>query len=423
MFPLITYTPDLGGHGAFTMGEERGNELENLERSDGEDGEEMGDYYGIPLTRREIRALEALAEVLGEPIPPRTAVEWPSPIEMTENLRARDVQTSIPLGVRIDGDHVVEMITWHRQTDHNDYWPLPPVIGTLRWLKIINNYDLTSFCRGFDTLPETERFAVLEILHNIFFDEGDYLVQFYIERGHVVKIDLGWEIYLTQMPASVANFSHIREIEMTESHVMAILEEFGQLKNLERLDLSLFWLKKLPESFGSLKNLKYLRLDQRDYPLTAKYQEFHFPSSMVNLQRLETLILTNFGLESVPEFIGQLRNLKVLDLSGNKMISAIPRSFYNLPITTAITIDPKALAGDEEGFNRIVEKIEANLPLSFFEREHPRLISWATRVEAVCIKQLTLNSNIATTAKAMLMHLRSVSLLSKDGEHILSVWL
>ncbi len=87
-------------------------------------------------------------------------------------------------------------------------------------------------------------------------------------------------------------------------------ESFGEMKNLEELDLSNLSLKKLPRSFSNLKNLKTLNLGYNDFE--------SFPIQLFELENLEVLNLKLSQLDSIPPGIGRLANLRTLILDDNK---------------------------------------------------------------------------------------------------------
>ncbi len=87
-------------------------------------------------------------------------------------------------------------------------------------------------------------------------------------------------------------------------------ESFGEMNNLEQLDLSSLGLKKLPKSFSNLTNLKILDLSYNDFEA--------FPAQIFELKNLGVLNLKLSRLDSVPSGIGQLTNLKELILDDNR---------------------------------------------------------------------------------------------------------
>uniref|UniRef100_A0A0D9VA16 NB-ARC domain-containing protein n=1 Tax=Leersia perrieri TaxID=77586 RepID=A0A0D9VA16_9ORYZ len=104
---------------------------------------------------------------------------------------------------------------------------------------------------------------------------------------------------------------------------------FSQAKYIRILDLSGCSLEgqsanriMLPSSIRRLMMLAYL--DVSGLPLVALPKFFHM------LQNMQTLILSNCSLETLPANIGNLYKLCCLDLSGNSDLTKLPTSFENL---------------------------------------------------------------------------------------------
>lgn len=90
--------------------------------------------------------------------------------------------------------------------------------------------------------------------------------------------------------------------------LIAIDPNIRQLKGLERLSLPLNAITKIPEELGALKNLKVLDLTEN--PLTD-IKNIGLASS------IEELYLFSCGLRNLPLERSDLPNLKILGLSGN----------------------------------------------------------------------------------------------------------
>ncbi len=87
-------------------------------------------------------------------------------------------------------------------------------------------------------------------------------------------------------------------------------DSFGEMRNLEELDLSNLSLHKLPQSFGNLTNLKTLDLSYNDFD--------EFPTQILALNNLEVLNLKLSHLDSIPPEIRQLKNLRIMILDDNR---------------------------------------------------------------------------------------------------------
>ena len=80
----------------------------------------------------------------------------------------------------------------------------------------------------------------------------------------------------------------------------------------------------LPASLGQLKNLKKLELSFN--PISGK-----IPSEIGNLEQLEVLAINGTALSgNIPGSLGNLSNLKQLHLSSNQLSGSIPESLGNL---------------------------------------------------------------------------------------------
>jgi Leucine-rich repeat (LRR) protein len=103
------------------------------------------------------------------------------------------------------------------------------------------------------------------------------------------------------------------------------------------LNLSEKNLSSLPENIGELKNLKVLNLDRNAIK--------NFPESFWELEQLEVLILSRNGLDYLPKEIGRLKNLKKLYISRNNL-SSLPNSITEL----------KGLKRIDASFNKLSDK-------------------------------------------------------------------
>ncbi|CAL4898012.1 unnamed protein product [Urochloa decumbens] len=123
----------------------------------------------------------------------------------------------------------------------------------------------------------------------------------------------------------------IRSLHFTECSRLHLQDKsFSKSKYLRVLDISGCSIKGkhvqsnilLPSSIQHLMLLRYF--DASGLPLAT------LPKSLYKLQNMQTLILSNCALESLPDSITGLLNLCDLDLSGNRSLNKLPMSFGEL---------------------------------------------------------------------------------------------
>ena len=194
----------------------------------------------------------------------------------------------------------------------------------------------------------------LEDMHS---DEDPF--QLTIKDRHVIRI-VFMDSQIPRMPDSIANLTHLEEVELqnnwfeefpveiftipnlkklvsrnnryreikfgnclslqkltVDDKIPFLPESIGNLSNLTDLDLSNNRQSILPESIGNLSNLT-------DLDLSNNRLQF-LPSSIVNLKKLKNLDLRSNCLTTLPEAIGQLTSLKELEIWNNK-ITSLPDS-------------------------------------------------------------------------------------------------
>ena len=97
----------------------------------------------------------------------------------------------------------------------------------------------------------------------------------------------------------------------------------------ESLNLTHEYLETVPEGIDSLKNLKVLILDQNEIP--------ELPESVFKLEKLETLSVGYNELKSLPADIKKLDKLKELNLAGNA-ITELPPEVTELKLLESLVM-------------------------------------------------------------------------------------
>ncbi|PON87636.1 NB-ARC domain, LRR domain containing protein, partial [Trema orientale] len=188
--------------------------------------------------------------------------------------------------------------------------------------------------------------------------------------------------------------------ELTESFIISLFKKFKLLKVLDFQDAPL---DKLPKEIGNLFNLKYLNLSR------TKVKKV--PKSIGKLQNLETLNLSETFVQELPIEIKKLRNLRHL--------RALPKvseeTGYSLNLDVGVKI--------HEGIGNLEE-----LQTLVYVRAHPSTIDLVKELERLTkLKVLGINQLTADIGKALgasiekMNHLEDLRLRAINEDEILDL--
>lgn len=146
--------------------------------------------------------------------------------------------------------------------------------------------------------------------------------QFCISRGQKAYVELSMEEADELFELTKGDFSHlIKHLKLKTGDCTHLPAKYGDLSQLQMLDLSCSKLTSLPDRVGDLTNLR--KLDLKHNKLTS------LPGRIGDLANLHKLNLLWNRLESLSNRIGDLTNLRELDLEHNKLTS-LPDRVGNL---------------------------------------------------------------------------------------------
>jgi hypothetical protein len=136
------------------------------------------------------------------------------------------------------------------------------------------------------------------------------------------------------------------------------------LKSLEKLCLADAPIKSLPENIGELQNLRLIELGNRAWRelengvhgVRTNTEFTRLPASFTRLKNLERLDIQRTALRELPEDFGELANLEYLELSCNAL-ERLPGSMARLKKLTRLFIGGNQLTGLPEWIGEF-EKLE-----------------------------------------------------------------
>jgi len=160
-----------------------------------------------------------------------------------------------------------------------------------------------------------------------------------LQAIHVIKCTR-----LAVLPESIGRLKKLRTLELNDSRcVRALPQSIGDCDNLRSLYLSGCTVKDLPNSIGKLENLRVLStlycmdLQQllpaesygklynlRTITLSHCFALQHLPECITSLGNLESLDVGYCSLVELPQGIGNLRKLEVLNLEGCRKLCGLP---------------------------------------------------------------------------------------------------
>jgi Leucine-rich repeat (LRR) protein len=133
---------------------------------------------------------------------------------------------------------------------------------------------------------------------------------------------------LTEFPAPVLGAKELVYLNLDRNRIQALTNNLPA--RLRWLRLNGNGISSIPESIGQLKDLRRIYLNDN---LIAS-----LPSSFASLEALEDVALANNRLEAFPEVLVGLPSLRNLDLRGNANITALPANVGDMKALRTLTL-------------------------------------------------------------------------------------
>ena len=196
---------------------------------------------------------------------------------------------------------------------YNSSLRLEELFSRLQKLKTLEYLDLSG--NQFHELPDNIR--ELSGLKKL--DLGsNYFVQLPASISYFTsleEIDLSNCLALDfkQACTALSKISTLKKINISSSNITALPESLGTILSLENIDASGNSLISLPNSIGKLTNLKIFNIGSENRSLTGTAIE-KFPPSFANCINMQTLIFRGNFLSAIPD-LSKMKNLEELDVS------------------------------------------------------------------------------------------------------------
>ena len=150
-----------------------------------------------------------------------------------------------------------------------------------------------------------------------------------------------------KIPEDIKNLTHLNQLYLHSNDIPEIPEVFADMPQLESLTMGICGITAFPEDMSVLRHLKKLSLFENDF-------ECGIPESIGTLTNLQVLNLQGYWgplvplpalTGEIPASIGNLTNLRQLDLSWNKLTGEIPEELGNLVNLESLKIQDNDLSG------------------------------------------------------------------------------
>lgn len=221
-------------------------------------------------------------------------------------------------------------------------------------------------------------------------------------------LDLNFNNLVGPVPSSIEKLTSLNYLDLSVNNFLGLIPpSIAELTSLNYLNLkSCGFSGNVPPSFKNLTNLRTLSLGT-NRNLTGEISDWlgnfseitHLDLSMNsfsgplppiigNFTKLETLLLQENGFDSVPESIGNLKNLKILQLDSNNLKGEIPPAIGNLQNLTYLGLKENGLKGSfGETFKNLQNLETLNLAFNFLDRGFPTGIQYFLNLKFLYLDQ------------------------------------
>jgi Leucine-rich repeat (LRR) protein len=252
----------------------------------------------------------------------------------------------------------------HLNVAYNKWTLLPISIGKLTRIKSLNlrGNNLTALPEEIGNLVALE---VLKVDNPDRYLNTNQLTALPNNISNLIALD---SLFLSgnkiqSLPTGFAKLTQLIYLDLSWNNLESFPKSVLSLNKLQHLDLAINHVLALPAEIINLTELKYLNL-QGDFFVNYKLKIKTIPNEIGQLNKLETLILSDNIIEFLPESIGQCKALKHLDIKDN-LLSTLPNSFGALSNLEYLNLKANEITGLANSFSSLQVLEYLNLSFNF----------------------------------------------------------
>ncbi|KAL8090844.1 hypothetical protein AgCh_040057 [Apium graveolens] len=205
---------------------------------------------------------------------------------------------------------------------------LPTELGSIESLKELHAYAL-SVSKLPDSIGSLTNLVELDLSHNW---NLETLQDSICSLRALEVLDISYCTSLEALPTELGSIESLKELHACELSVSKLPDSIGRLSNLVLLDLRFNKnLETLPDSICSLRALEVLNIG---YCTRLKA----LPTELGSIESLKELHACELSVSKLPDSIGRLSNLVLLDLRFNKNLETLPDSICSLRALEVLNI-------------------------------------------------------------------------------------
>lgn len=214
---------------------------------------------------------------------------------------------------------------------------------------------------GFQSLPlpiTTDLHSNTELDEAMFLELVDWVKEYgldlrILDDSALESLELRGEF--DHLPEAVITFSRLFDLKVVSDHLVKIPEQFGQLVQMNHLELLTFELSELPASFVNIAGLESLKVDSKRLKC--------LPANFYRLFNLENLTLWCPALVELPEDFGKLYSLKRLDIVSKKL-TRLPASIADFRSLDYFSLAVVRLENIEKLFSSLCQVTDFELSVN-----------------------------------------------------------